>query len=168
MNATLLFEYRTTNDDFDNYSFLLLLLCSFFSDLPHFTMERPPGQTSDQYECMQCGSSFSKSSLLEQHKRILGHRYIFSCDICQKTFSRKDNLEAHQKKHDNTDYHHCDVCNQVFCRPDTLDLHKRNRHGKIGRGLTRKSDNSEGPPAKRRIAKYDDPEDSFKISFVGE
>ena len=138
-----------------------------FSDLPHSTMERPPGKMSQKYECMECGASFSKSSLLEQHKRLLGHRDIFSCDVCQKAFSRKDNLEAHKKKHYNADYHHCDVCNQVFCNTETLRLHKSSHHGQIGSGLKRKSNDVEGPPVKRRITKYDDPEDSYIISVIG-
>jgi len=130
-------------------------------------MECPPGKMSQKYECNQCGSSFSKSSLLQEHRRILGHREIFFCHFCQKIFYRKDNLEAHKKKHGNGDCHECDVCHQIFSYEDSLDIHKRNCHLQIGTGFKRKSDDLEGPPVKRRITKYDDPEDSYRISVIG-
>ena len=130
-------------------------------------MEHPPGKMSQKYECNQCGSSFSKSSLLQEHRRILGHTEIFSCDFCQKIFHKQDNLEAHKKKHGNGDCHECDVCHQIFCYEDSLNIHKRNCHLQIGRGFKRNSDYLEGPPVKRRMTKYDDPEDSYRISVIG-
>lgn len=109
-----------------------------------------------------------KTSLLEQHKRLLGHRDICSCDICHKTFFREDNLTAHKIRHDRSDFHQCDVCNHVFSHPETLDLHKRNRHDQIGIGIQRKTTTTDGPLIKRRITTYYDLEDSFSISIIGE
>ena len=109
-----------------------------------------------------------KNSLLEQHKRLLGHRDIFSCDSCHKTFFREDNLTAHKIRHDRSDFHQCDVCNHVFSHPETLDLHKRNRHDQIGKGIKRKTTTIDGPLIKRRTTTYDDLEDSFSISIIGE
>lgn len=40
-------------------------------------------------------------------------------------------------------------------------------HLQIGRGLKRNPDDLEGPPVKRRITQYDDPEDSYRISVIG-
>jgi hypothetical protein len=122
---------------------------------------------SPNYVCQQCGASLKKNSLLEQHKRLLGHRDIFSCDICHKTFFREDNLKAHKKKHGNENVHECDVCHSILCYEDSLDTHKRDCHLQIGRDFKRKSDDLEGPPIKRRITKYDDPDDSYRISLIG-
>jgi hypothetical protein len=108
-----------------------------------------------------------KNILLEHHKRLLGHRDIFSRDICHKTFFREDNLKAHMRRHDRRIFI-TDVCNHVFSHPETLDLHKRNRHGQIGKGIKRKPKTTDGPLIKRRITTYDDPEDSFSIRIIGE
>jgi hypothetical protein len=83
-------------------------------------------------------------------------------------FFREDNLKTQKRRHDRSDVHQCDVCNHVFSHPETLYLHKRNHHGQIGKDIKRNTTTTDEALIKRRITTYDDPEDSFSRSIIGE
>ncbi|CAC5391673.1 KRAB [Mytilus coruscus] len=127
-------------------------------------MDRQSGKMSQKYECLHCGAVFSKRSLLEEHKRILGHRDLFSCGVCHKNFYRKDNLETHRKKHDKIN----NICYQHFSEPESLELHHVHTHGQTGRGQKRKGQENYGPPVKRKLTTFDNPEDMYTIMVMGE
>ncbi|CAG2197602.1 KRAB [Mytilus edulis] len=129
-------------------------------------MDHHRGKMSRQYECQHCGATFSKRSLLDEHKRILGHQEVFRCRVCDKGFYRKSNLESHERKHSSSEFYQCDKCKKVFSHPDRLSLHKENFHNQSGGGVKRKS-TQDGLPIKRKVTKYDDPSDSYTISVVG-
>ncbi|RLV82674.1 Transcription factor IIIA [Meyerozyma sp. JA9] len=61
-----------------------------------------------------CGKSYSKPSLLEQHKRSHTGERPFPCpeEGCSKSFLRKSHLQAHLVSHKSqtTKPHHCSVC----------------------------------------------------------
>ena len=129
-------------------------------------MDHHRGKMFRQYECQHCGATFSKRSLLDEHKRILGHQEVFRCRVCDKGFYRKSNLESHERKHSSSEFYQCDKCKKVFSHPDRLSLHKENSYNQSGGGVKRKS-TQDGLPIKRKVTKYDDPSDSYTISVVG-
>ena len=133
-----------------------------FSDIPHFTPKHGTVKMSRTYECQQCGASFSKL-------RLLGHPDIFPCIVCGKTFQRTHNLDRHMDKHQDENQHNCDECGKVYSRVDSLQRHHLEVH-QLGGGRKRPiSDEAKaGSPAKRRITKYDDPEDFYTIRKVRE
>lgn len=146
---------RIINGTFKTMDFLFTVTCD------RVNMER-------RYQCSQCNASFSRPSKLQSHKRIWSHHDSYECDLCHKKFAREDNLKTHRQKHGNNTYYECDVCHKVFCRKDNLDSHKRNLHLQFGRGTKRKLDQNHSKSVKRRITKYDDPEDSYTIRAVEE
>ncbi|CAC5392998.1 unnamed protein product [Mytilus coruscus] len=125
-------------------------------------MDHHRGKMSRKQECQQCGATFSKRSLLDEHKRILGHQDVYRCLVCEKGFHRKDNLESHES----SEFYQCETCKSVFSHPDLLSLHKQNFHNQSDGGVKRKA-TQDGPPMKRKITKYDDSSDSYTISVVG-
>ncbi|CAC5412806.1 unnamed protein product [Mytilus coruscus] len=42
-------------------------------------MDHHRGKMSRKHECQQCVATFSKRSLLDEHKRILGHQDVYRC-----------------------------------------------------------------------------------------
>ena len=122
-----------------------------------------------KYICHQCGAKYAKPSALAEHRRIWGHHDIFPCDVCHKTFSREDNLRQHRLKHDNTSYHECGDCHQVFNRPDSLELHRERHHSQTGGGRKRRSTSPQpGPSNKKKVTKYDNPNDMYTIQAMDE
>ncbi|VDI15560.1 Hypothetical predicted protein [Mytilus galloprovincialis] len=63
------------------------------------------GNISRKCECQQCGATFSKRSLLDELKRILGHQDVFICPVCDKGFYRKSNSESHERIHSSSKFY---------------------------------------------------------------
>lgn len=134
-------------------------------------MEHSSGKMSRKYDCQQCGASFSKLSLLTEHKRLLGHRDDFMCSICHKKFGRKANLERHLIRHQNGSSYECPHCGKVFNRPDSLNRHRQQHYTQYGGALKRPAserDENEQPKPKKRLTKESKPEDYYTIRKLKE
>ncbi|WAR07622.1 KRUP-like protein [Mya arenaria] len=125
------------------------------------------------YQREVCGISFSKLSLLMQHRRAEKHWPKFTCPSCKKNFTRKNNLKQHMKKHDDENNHHCPDCLRVFTRKDALDEHFKQHENQSGGGRKRTRDDGDDADSnttnkKQRLTTKDDARDYYHVDKISE
>ena len=134
-------------------------------------MNRQDNKMAKSYQCQQCGAKFSKLSLLEQHRRLLGHHDFIECVVCRKKFARRKNLETHLQRHQDPSQHSCESCGRVFSTENILSRHKAENHQQVGAGALKRSNDSaphEPELKKQRLTRRDNPEEFYDIQKVKE
>ena len=157
-------KFKATNQIFNiQYLFQISIVWC------HFKMNRQDNKMAKSYECQQCGAKFSKLSLLEQHRRLLGHHDFIECVVCRKKFARRKNLETHIQRHQDPSQHSCESCGRVFSTENILSRHKAENHQQVGAGALKRSNDSaphEPELKKQRLTRRDNPEEFYDIQKV--
>ena len=74
--------------------------------------------------CEVCTKSFSRVSILINHKKVHESVKNFVCDICEKRFHQKINLKMHMNIHTNERPYSCS-CSKGFNQKSNLAVHQR-------------------------------------------
>ncbi|KAM6898645.1 histone-lysine N-methyltransferase PRDM9-like [Lycodopsis pacificus] len=88
-----------------------------------------------QFECGQCGATFSKSGFLKRHEQTVHEdANSYSCDRCDKVFSTSGNLKQHRTSNTCMKYHctselfRCSFCQFSFTMKSYLIKHVKRHH----------------------------------------
>ena len=82
-----------------------------------------------KHSCDVCAKALSRSSHLNEHKRIHTGQRSYPCDECGKAFSQKSNLTRHMRYHAGVKPFSCDVCGKRFLMKQHMTEHKRTHTG---------------------------------------
>ena len=84
------------------------------------------------YQCDQCGQSFKRKYVLQQHKRIHNKTTVpsLSCDHpkCTKMFMSKKGLSEHKKTVHSKEIFPCSICSKSFKSNNYLKRHMKTVH----------------------------------------
>jgi hypothetical protein len=92
------------------------------------TVMRTPDEKP--YKCDDCGKGFSKSCLLQKHRKIHIDDKPYKCDVCEKAFNHSGSLKMHMRMHTGEKPCICDVCGKAFVHTGNLQRHRRTHTGK--------------------------------------
>ncbi|KAH3684727.1 hypothetical protein WICPIJ_004313 [Wickerhamomyces pijperi] len=87
-------------------------------------------QREKKFRCDEpdCFKSYTRPSLLEQHKRSHTNERPYQCRECQKRFFRETHLKSHIWTHSSTKPLSCPQCNKGFITNQQLTRHRRAHH----------------------------------------
>ncbi|ODV82684.1 hypothetical protein CANARDRAFT_25731 [[Candida] arabinofermentans NRRL YB-2248] len=98
------------------------------SSLDSLNASSPPSQSpkkelNKSFCCLDCGSSFTRKSRLNEHirKKHSGSTVMFPCKLCPKVLSSRENLNRHHFKH--CDKFQCHICGKRHDRSDRFAKH---------------------------------------------
>ncbi|KAM9316323.1 uncharacterized protein PAF06_007325 [Gastrophryne carolinensis] len=82
-----------------------------------------------QYNCLECGKSFLRSTQLKEHQRTHSGERPYHCLKCPKSFSRSTQLKDHQRTHTGERPYQCTECGKSFTHSSNLIHHRRTHSG---------------------------------------
>nr|XP_060615540.1 zinc finger protein 250-like [Anolis sagrei ordinatus] len=83
-----------------------------------------PHAAEKPFQCLECGSRFSRKSNLTAHQLVHTEGKPFQCLECGKHFRWKQKLTQHQVIHTGEKPFHCLECGKSFSRKSTLISHR--------------------------------------------
>jgi hypothetical protein len=85
--------------------------------------------TIRNFKCKQCKYAGKTKDDLTTH--IMSHTHAYICDICKRTFSRSSLLKEHRILHEKPNAYQCKICKMMFAQKKTLKDHMvKHRDGK--------------------------------------
>ena len=79
------------------------------------------------FKCEECGKSFTKKALFDQHLETHSYEPI-SCNVCGKKFAHKYSLKQHNKLHTGEEVCKCPDCGKSFQVESYLRDHMKRKH----------------------------------------
>ncbi|XP_064425560.1 zinc finger protein 260 isoform X2 [Latimeria chalumnae] len=96
-----------------------------FSRSSHLNEHKRLHSGDSPYKCTECGKVFSRSCHLNEHKRLHTGDSPFKCTECGKNFARLNNLNQHKQIHTGEKPFQCTECGKSFTWLSTLNKHQR-------------------------------------------
>lgn len=112
-------------------------MCSFCDKLFDLTMKqeflahlyRHDKMSLKPFQCIHCGFSSYKSSVILKHVKSQGSYHTGTCPHCQLKHTNHADFQAHlEQEHGDKGAIICDVCAQDFQDEQSYQLHKKNAH----------------------------------------
>ena len=85
----------------------------------------PKHSNSKPYVCEICTKSFSRVSILINHKKTHEDKKRFQCKVCEKAFHHKISLKTHMNIHTKERSYICSTCTKKFNQKLNLAVHQK-------------------------------------------
>lgn len=96
----------------------------------HFEKDHFPGDKSARIACDDCDSTFTRPGNLSVHRKMVHHKFMWTCKICEKSFKKRYQMNNHVNRlHNKVKAFECHVCGMKYRYQTSLQIHKLSKHG---------------------------------------